>query len=451
MMPNSSPAARVINTPYVSTGGAAIVTSERSTLRTNGAPGIAGTSKPSAVRISRPHEATRKPAPPPRTVEQQILGGELSQHRRTRGTNGEPDRDFAAPTNRPSRQQAGEIEARNQQHAADGTNECDERTANRRIDLGFEQRCDGSLPDQPIRRARARRRALHELHGPLEILVGAIERRSRSEPGDDGQPVRHALLEAFRVAEQERRGGQRRPQFAAPGFSDETSGYHADDGERCSIEVDGPPENARIATEPALPQRLRDHDGRCGRPIVREAKTAEERGHAERFEVGRAGDLAAEPLRLAGPGQIDIESSHRRDRLEGRQRRREILKLGIRPPHRRRAMIGEHDAAIEEHEAVRAGIRHRHENRVQDAEHRRVRADTERERGGDRRREQPVVSDGAPGEAQVGAERIDRTDAPRLAAAILDGLGVSDSIRARRTARSRAMPPRMRSSTRRSR
>ncbi len=327
MMPNSSPAARVINTPYMSTGGAAIVTSERSTLRTERCARDRGDVEAKCRQNLETPRSHEKAGAPSEDRQQQILGGELSQHRRTRGTNGEPDRDFAAPTNRPSRQQAGEIEARNQQHAADGTNECDERTANRRIDLGFEQRCDGSLqtsrsaaPQLGDARSMSCTARLRSWSARSSIIPGASLATTVNQCAMRCSR-RFGLLSKSGVAAS---GAHNSLRPVSPMKLPGTTPMMANGARLRSMVLPRCPDRHRTCAATATPRITM---------VVADARSSERRRlprSGATPSVSKSVALAISPRsRSDSPGPVRLTSSpsHRRDRLEGRQRRREILKL----------------------------------------------------------------------------------------------------------------------------
>jgi hypothetical protein len=136
-------------------------------------------------------------------------------------------------------------------------------------------------------------------------------------------PEGEAHLEAPGVVGQGRRLGHRRPDPGAAGEPVEAGGRHPHDRERHLVQADGLAEHRRIAVEAAAPEVPAQHRHRraARRLLPGHEQAPEPRFDPEQVEVAVGDELDAEPLGLAGAGQVEVAPAERGHLLEGGRRR----------------------------------------------------------------------------------------------------------------------------------
>ena len=219
---------------------------------------------------------------------------------------------------------------------------------------------------------------LQSLGQRLQLCVGERERRVRTKARDDVDEMAAAILLPV-GGESKRRQNQDR------GIEDlEPFRHHADHRVRIAAHVDRAVDDAWIAVEPALPERVRQHgQAVAGRVFVGAPDAAEQRLDPECLKQTRGRLDAVYELGIAGTDEIERHVGDRTGGLERGHGRRDVEVVGrrrvvARKAHRR-GVLPDHDEArrILERQPLE-------QHRVGDAEDRGVGADAERERRDDR-------------------------------------------------------------------
>ena len=389
---------------------------------------------------SRQQEAHGAPHEGQEQVLRQQLGEDPPAARAERRADGHLPHAGGAPRE----EQARHVRAGDEEHEAHGAEKDQEGRAHLARDLGVQ----GNDPDAPARVA------IRELGGEgrsdrRHFRLRRRGRLARLQPGDR-RGVAAALLRAF-LGEHHGRpevrglsGERSRLQEEA-----ETRRHDADDRDGTAVDLDGPPDDGRIAAEAALPEAVaEDHDliVPVGTFVGREG-AAEHRRDAEGREEARHDELRDELLRPAVAGEVDpvvVETGHRRER-----------RFPLLPP----AVVERGDDVLAAG-TLRALFPDRHEtgrllegqtldeHGVDDREDRRVRADAQgesRDRDGG---EAGVFAERAGREAEVLPGPLEEGQAAAIAHGLLRDVESAELAGPlARRASSGAIPPRTASST----
>jgi len=233
----------------------------------------------------------------------QALGQQLPDDAAGRGAERLPHRDLRAAAGAAREQQVGEVDARDQQDAADGGEQHQQRAA-RVADQGVELRRDADAALPVVDRELAGERRLDD----VEVGLRRLHRRRRAQASDRLEEVRAALLGYRRVAGvlDARVHGERDPDLRRRKLDRELKGrrHHADNRVRPRVERDRPARDIRRGRELRTPERVADHGNVAARPLVLEAEAAADRRRcAEGREDLRRHDRTDDVHRAGGGDQ----------------------------------------------------------------------------------------------------------------------------------------------------
>ena len=188
--------------------------------------------------------------------------------------------------------------------------------------------------------------------------------------------------------------------------------HDADDLPVHAVEPDRPAHGRRIATEPALPERVaQENDLVAAGTVVARFEGAAPLGAAAEHREEIAGDRAPDEARgFTVAGEVE---------LRVRARAGDV--------HREAQLLQGHDRALgvgarQAHEPIGPGVGKRLEqDRAEEAEHRRVAADADGQGHHGHRGEARILPEHAAGEPNVLPERFEAREGPHVAALLLQG------------------------------
>ncbi len=256
-------------------------------------------------------------------AEQDGFGHHVTDERGPTGADRKPDGDLALPSHGAAQHEAGQIGARNQQDEADGAQQDQQGSSNRRVDLRLGEGCRHAAPRRTRRvvtGAVAGECLLHSTNDHLQIRV----RRRRRDLGfaarDDIQPVGHAHAQSSGIVHEGRgQGRYRHPELRGPGLPAKVRGSDAHDRHDLPIHADRAADDRRIGGEHALPQTLRDHGDRVRIRLVvvnRTNRPAHQGRNAEHRKVPARHDFRFDALGVADGREVDVAWNEALNRAE---------------------------------------------------------------------------------------------------------------------------------------
>ena len=186
---------------------------------------------------------------PPETGDHGALNELLTRDPSAAGTERRAHRHLALAGNAARQQQAGDVGARNQEHAAYARQQHEQRPAHR-ADQAFVQRRYGHAP--PFHR---RVFSLDPRGNRAQDARGRLRRHARRQPADHVEIVCRALPRPQPLR-------QRHPHVHGTRRKIECGRHHADNRRRFSIQRDTTADSRRRASEPRLPELMADYDHR---------------------------------------------------------------------------------------------------------------------------------------------------------------------------------------------
>ena len=365
----------------------------------------------------REHKSQR----PAEGGELQALDQELVQEPRAAGAERHPDRHLAGSHRRAHQEQVGDVRASDQEDAAHGAKQNEQRLPDLTHDLLLER---------------------NDRRAPLRVHLGALRgglRRDRFHLGarrldrNVGPQAGDGLVVAALARRARGVDLDRDEELGAQVRERETRRHDAGDDAQRAVDRDLLADHARVAAVAPLPEPVSQHHARRNAEDVffRQDRPAQERRHAEDAEeVGRDAQTQ-ELLGLAQRGEVHRDLVERGDRLERAVARAPVEEvLGL--DHVRRVAVRrnlpDHDQAVLV--VKRQGAE---QDRVHHGENCRARADPEREGGHGDERERGTLPEHAPAVARVLRDALDGAPAPDLARDLPDQDRIAE-VAARRAA-----------------